>query len=196
MATEDQGTNFVIPDDYDPNMGLKHGRVNEIRCFFHVKPGHEEQLRKDLVEFSAGEKRRSIEAHLIAGVQNQTYSLFDDGTRLLFATDFDTDWDPYIDDSVGLVGAAKYWMWWQHLEEFSAFGPDNLPSMPEAKYLMNASRETATTHIRAFPDWTVAQLHKATQVFAAFEKVLNDPDGAQALQENPALAPLLDQAAD
>jgi hypothetical protein len=90
--------------------------VNEIRCFFHVKPGHEEQLRKDLVPFAAGEQRRSIEAHLAVGVHNQTYTLFDDGTRMLFATDFDTEWDPYIDDSVGFVGIEKYWAWYQHLE--------------------------------------------------------------------------------
>lgn len=196
MATEASENPYAYdPSKYNANMGLKHGRINEIRCFFHVKPGHEEQLREDVVKFSAGEKRRSLATHLAVGAHAQTYTLFDNGTRLLFSTDFDTEWDPYIDDSVGVIGKEKYWMWWQHLEEFATYSLDNMPSMEEAKFLMNVSRETASVHIRAFPDLTVADRAEQAKLQEAFEKVLSSPEGAKAL-ENPELAPLLELAAD
>ena len=32
----------TFPSWYDPNKGLRTGRVYELRCFFEVKPGHAE----------------------------------------------------------------------------------------------------------------------------------------------------------
>jgi hypothetical protein len=44
-------------------------------------------------------------------------------------------------------------------------------------------------------DQTVPQIRKAIRVEQAFQRVLDDPAAAQALQQ-PALEPLLEQAAD
>lgn len=184
------------PEKYVPNMGLRDGRVNEIRSFFHVKPGHEKAIREQVVEFSNMPGRRTLRVNQKVGAHTQVLTLFDNDTRFLFGVDFDTDWDPYIEDSVGLAGIERYWLWWQHLEEFGAYSLDNMPSMEEAKFLMNVSRATAIVHVNAFPHLTVADKAKQDELWNAFQKVVNDPEGAKALQENPALAPLLDLAAD
>jgi hypothetical protein len=195
MATEDRATTSTFPSSYNPKMGLKAGRVTELRIFFHVKPGHAEQLKEACRKFVGGAARSSVENQLAVGIHDQSMTVFDNDTRLLFATTFDTDWDAYIDDSVNLVGKEKYFAWLQHLEEVPEYSMDNLPSIDEMKVLLNANRVTATTYIRSFPDVTVRQEYKMVQLQKAFEQVLNDPKAAQAL-EHPALKPLLEQAAD
>ena len=198
MSTPATKNDYTIDwSKYNNNMGLKDGRVNEIRAFFHVKPGHEEAIRKDVIEFSNVPGRRLLSTNQLVGAHTQVLTLFDNDTRFLFAVDFDTDWDPYIEDSltIGGGGIPRYWTWWRHLEEFAAFSDDKLPTMQEAKYLMNVSRAEAIVHVNAFPHLTVAQRAKQERIATAFEKVLNDPEGAKAL-ENPALAPLLELAAD
>lgn len=196
MATEDRKNPYAYdPDNYSVNMGLKDGRVDEIRSFFHVKPGHEKAIREDIVEFSSLPGRRTLAVNQKVGAHTQVLTLFDDDTRFLFGVDFDTDWDPYIEDSLGLGGMDRYWMWWQHLEEFQDFSADNLPSVAEAKFLMNVSRATAVIHVNAFPHLTVADRAKQDELWNAFQQVINSPEGAKAL-EDPALAPLLDLAGD
>ena len=66
--------------------------------------------------------------------------------------------------------------------------------MKEAKYLMNVSRATGIIHVNAFPYLTVADRAKQDELWNAFQKVIDSPEGAKAL-ENPALAPLLNLAA-
>ena len=99
-------------------MGLKAGRVTELRIFFHVKPGHAELLKEACRKFVGGGARTSVENVLQVGIHDQSLTLFDNDTRFLFATTFDTDWDPYVEDSVNLVGKENYFSWLQHLEEF------------------------------------------------------------------------------
>ena len=195
MTTEDRAATSTSPSSYNPNMGLKAGRVTELRIFFHVKPGHAEQLKEACRKFVGGGARTNVENVLKVGIHDQSITLFDNDTRLLFATTFDTDWDPYIEDSVNLVGKENYFSWLQHLEEVPEYPMDNLPSIDEMKVFLNANRVTATTFIRSFPNVTVRQQYKMVQLQKAFEQVLNDPAAAQAL-EHPALKPLLEQAAD
>ena len=39
------------------------------------------------------------------GLRDLRYVLFDGGKRLIFATTFETDWDPYVEDA--LIGSAS-----------------------------------------------------------------------------------------
>ena len=61
MTTEDRATTSTSPSSYNPNMGLKAGRVTELRIFFHVKPGHAEQLKEACRKFVGSGARTSIE---------------------------------------------------------------------------------------------------------------------------------------
>ena len=51
------------------------------------------------------------------GLRDVRFVVFDNGTRMLFATGFETDWDTYIDDVVLVVGMPYFIDWAQHLEE-------------------------------------------------------------------------------
>ena len=193
--TEQAIKDYKFPDTYNGKMGLKQGSVTELRLFFHVIPGHAEALKQELLKFKESEERNSKAAHIMTGIQDMTCTLFDNDTRYCHGTEFDTDWDPYIDDSVpGEKQALIYANWFQHLEETKQFGPDNLPTSNDIKVAFNSVRETATVFIRTFGD-TVTEEYRMRDLKKAFDQVLDHPDAEEALS-HPALAPLLDLAAD
>ena len=194
-ATEKENAAYEFPSDYDPNMGLKQGHITELRLFFTVKPGHAEALKEALRVFNGREQRNSKAAHLMTGIQSMTCTLFDNDTRYLHTTEFDTDWDAYIDDTVpGELQRRMYAEWLQHLVEFGDFSPDNLPTANDIKVLFNSHRVTATSFIRTFTE-TVVEEYRMRDLKKAFDDVLDHPDAAEALS-HPALAPLLELAAD
>jgi hypothetical protein len=62
------------------------------------------------------------------------------------------------------------------------------------KAFILGAQQSAAAYARNYGG-TVKEIRKAQRVSAAFQRVLDHPDAAQALQ-HPALAPLLDEAAD
>jgi hypothetical protein len=143
--------------------------------------------------------------------------IFDEGRRLLWTTTFETDWDPYLDDALLLVGVEPFMDWMNHIteaEELRAWvresgGHDTLgkgatrADLAEAvknnsaglKRIIQSCQVPAATYWNMLSDQTVPQIRKAQRVERAFQQVLDDPAAEQALQQ-PALKPLLEQAAD
>lgn len=186
---------YAFPEGYNAKMGLKQGPVTELRMFFNVIPGREEILKKELLKFQESEERNAKAAHLFTGIQSMTGTFFDNDTRYLHCAEFDTEWDPYIDDSVPTDKQRIIWAnWIQHTEEGKDFGPDNLPTSNDIKVLFNMARITSHIYIRTFTE-TVIEEYKMRDLKKAFDEVLDHPDAEEALS-HPALAPLLDQAAD
>ncbi|MER6936986.1 hypothetical protein ABTX24_25420 [Nocardioides sp. NPDC127514] len=75
-------------------VGAKSGEVSELTAIMPLKPGGAEKLRKffDLVEGNlAG-------AGQVGTLHNMRFVFLDNDTKLLFATAYDGEWDPYIDD--------------------------------------------------------------------------------------------------
>lgn len=75
-------------------VGAKSGEVSELTAIMPLKPGGAEKLRKffDLVGGNlAG-------AGQVGTLHNMRFVFLDQDTRLLFATAYDGEWDPYIDD--------------------------------------------------------------------------------------------------
>ena len=74
--------------------GLKAGRVNEFTLIFKLKPGGAERLRKKIASDS------NFQSHVdgVGTVHDLRFLIFDNDTRLLFASTFDGDWDAYIND--------------------------------------------------------------------------------------------------
>ena len=174
--------------------GLKYGKVYENRAFFHVRPGHAEELAAACVRFVSTPGRTGLEGQMQTGIHDQSLTVFDDGTRFLFATTFDTEWDPYFEDSVSVVGAENYYDFLKHCVEVPEGLEDNPPTADEFSAIVDAQRVTAASYIRLYENATNREIIKALDVQAAFQKVLDDPAAAEALQ-HPALKPLLDQAA-
>ena len=171
--------------------GVSVGPTSEFSLFFRVKPGHGDALREALRALQDHPGYRPGDYDMaITSIHEARFVLFDDDTRLLFATSFDGPWDPYMDDfatsgpTLQLFDAI-----FQHAE-----GYDGLPDTAAVKALILSAQATAAAYARNYPG-TVKEIRKAVRVNKAFQQVLDDPEAATALQ-HPALKPLLDEAAD
>jgi hypothetical protein len=181
----------------NPLHGWKDGKVSELTTFFHVKPGHEKLMREACHEFVSNPDRMVPEKLAQIGIHELRLVLFDNDTRFMWITSFDTDWDPYIDDTLRLIGQQLYGTVFQHTVEApeGIAGPD-LPNQANAiKDMFNNNRETAVGFLSAFKDLTLRELWTDRRIRKAFEEVLDNPEAEAALQ-HPALAPLLEVAAD
>jgi hypothetical protein len=126
----------------------------------------------------------------IATIHEARFVLFDDDTRLAFITSFDGPWDAYMEDFfTSGPTLALFDSIFQHVE-----GYDGLPDLQAVKAFVLGAEQTAAAYQRNYGG-TVKEIRKALRVNDAFQRVLDDPDAADALQ-HPVLKPLLDEAAD
>jgi hypothetical protein len=165
------------------------GPTSEFSLFFRVKPGHATALRQAVETLQSSPGYRPGDYDLpIATIHEARFVLFDDDTRLLFATSFDGPWDAYMEDF-----AAKplrlFDAIFRHVE-----GYDGLPDVAAVRDFVLSAQVTATGYARNYGG-TVKEIRKATRVNRAFQRVLDDPAALEALQHR-ALRPLLDEAAD
>jgi hypothetical protein len=77
----------------------------------------------------------------------------------------------------------------RHVEGYSG-----LPDLAAVKEFILGAQESADGYARNYGG-TVKEIRKARRVNDAFQRVLDDPAAEEALQ-HPALAPLLEEAAD
>ena len=173
--------------------GRNHGVSSELTAFFHIRPGHTEALVAALQRFQEKAQPKDKTVFEKVGLRTQRHVIFDNGTRVMWCTAFDTDWDPYIDDAIEVFGADSWVDWMQHTVEYT--GGSEASSNAKVKELLQSVQEQAVTFFDAFSNFTLSQIKKALQVNQAFEQVLDDPAAAQALQQ-PVLQPVLELAAD
>ena len=179
---------MVVSMNRKSGKGLSDGVVSELTAMFTVRPGHEEQLRaacKRFVDVIRGTDARATQK---TGLRDLRLVMFDDDRRLLLATNFESDWDPYIDDISTVFGLESLSAVLQHVEGFDRQALGGKQFIPAHQY-------QATSYWHGLADKTVPEIRKALRLEEAFQQVLDDPAAAQALQ-HPALKPLLDQAAD
>ena len=172
--------------------GLSHGVSSELTAYFTVRPGHEEALREAILRFKEKAQPGDKTVFEKVGLRTQRHVIFDNGRRVMWATAFDTDWDPYIDDANAIFGADGWVDWMQHTEEYSA---DMGTTNAQIKQFLQSAQAQAVAFFDAFSNQTLSQIKQALILRQAFEQVLENPAAAQALQ-HPALKPLLDRAAD
>ncbi len=169
--------------------GIKVGTASEFSLFFHVIPGHADAIREAIRGLQQSPGYRPGDYDLpISSIHEARFVLFDDDTRLLFATSFDGAWDAYMDD-FAMSPLAGFDAIFQH-----TVGYDGLPDVPAIKTFVLGAQVSADGYSRNYPG-SVKEIRKANRVNAAFQQVLDDPAAAEALT-HPALAPLLAEAAD
>ena len=154
------------------------------------------------------------EKNIHTGLRDQRHVIFDNGQRLMWATTFENDWDPYFEDFV-LIGIEHFLDWMQHttqytavsewvessggVEKFSADNPDVDAQVKQTvgglKKIVASVQSPATGYFNNLSTWTMPEIVKAQRLQEAFQRVLDDPAAEEALQ-HPALKPLLEQAAD
>jgi hypothetical protein len=182
MATTEAGA---------PRPGVSVGPTSEFSLFFRVKPGQGDALREALRTLQDHPGYRPGDYQVaIATIHEARFVLFDDDTRLLFATSFDGSWDAYMEDFATSGPTLQLFdVIFRHVEGF-----EGLPDVAAVKAFILSAQVTAAGYARNYPG-TVKEIRKALRVNKAFQRVLDDPEAATALQQ-PALKPLLDEAAD
>ena len=194
--------------------GLSDGVVSELATYWNVLPGHEDELRAATQRFADTLRGVDRDANIHTGLRDQRHVIFDNGQRLMWATTFENEWDPYFEDFV-LIGIEHFLDWMQHTTQYPAvsewlessggvekFGADNpdvdahvKQTVGGLKKIVASVQSPATGYHNNLSTWTMPQIIKAQRLQEAFQQVLDDPGAAEALQ-HPALKPLLEQAAD
>jgi hypothetical protein len=195
-------------------LGLSDGVVSELATFWEVLPGHEDELRAATERFAATLRAVDRDKNLHTGLRDQRHVIFDNGTRMMWATTFENDWDPYFEDFV-LIGIEYFLDWMQHTTQYPAvsewvessggvekFGADNpdvdahvKQTVGGLKKIVASVQSPATGYHNNLSTWTMPEIVKAQGLQEAFQQVLDDPGAEEALQ-HPALKPLLEKAAD
>jgi hypothetical protein len=194
--------------------GLSDGVVSELATYWDVLPGHEDELRAATQRFADLLRGIPRDKNIHTGLRDQRHVIFDDGKRLMWATTFENEWDPYFEDFV-LIGIEHFLDWMQHTAQYTAVsawvessgGVESFnPTKPDIeaqvrqtvgglKAIVQSVQSPATGYFNNLGDWTMPEIIKGQRLQEAFQQVLDDPGAAEALQ-HPALKPLLDQAAD
>jgi len=194
--------------------GLSDGVVSELATYWNVLPGHEDELRAATERFADTLRQVPLEKNIHTGLRDQRHVIFDNGQRMMWATTFENDWDPYFEDFV-LIGIEHFVDWMQHttqgaavatwiessggVESFRDSNPDVKAHVQQTvgglKEIVSSVQSPATGYFNNLSAWTMPEIIKGQRLQEAFEQVLDDPAAAEALQ-HPALKPLLDQAAD
>ena len=194
--------------------GLSDGVVSELATYWNVLPGHEDELRAAAQRFADTLRGIDHEANIHTGLRDQRHVIFDNGQRLMWATTFENDWDPYFEDFVK-IGIEHFLDWMQHTdqythvatwleesggkEQFRLDNPDLEAQMKRSvgglKAIVQSVQSPACSYFNTLGNWTMPEIDKGMRVQEAFQRVLDDPAAEEALR-HPALKPLLDQAAD
>jgi hypothetical protein len=182
---------MTAPGTETTRPGRTVGPTSEFSLFFHVKPGEGEAIRRALDDLQHTPGYRPGDYGMaIQTIHEARFVLFDDDTRLAFVTSFDGPWDAYMEDfftsgpTLGLFDVI-----FQH-----TVGYDGLPNLAAVKAFVLGAEVTAAAYARNYGG-TVREIRKAQRVNEAFQRVLDHPEAAAALQ-HPALEPLLDEAGD
>ena len=173
---------------------MTDGVTSEWTIIAKVKPGQEQALREYASTRRKEAVERGYEADVIipvGTVHDYRWVFLDNGTRIMFMSNFDGDWSQYIDDffATKLVGDT-----FDGILSFCEGYPGPSASVNAKKEYMQGHSQQAFSYTRAYRS-TVKEIWKALEVQKAFQQVLDNPDAAKALAQTPALKPLLDLAA-
>jgi hypothetical protein len=143
-------------------IGIRLGSVSELTVIAPFAPGGAQRLRTVLRllngNFSAGKK--------VGTLHDMRFVFLDNDTKFLFATAFDGQWDPYIEDFVTKIPDEMDVI-------FSAF--EGWPGIhsPEVKDWIVKHQIPAEGWFVAHPDLTVAESARLKRVGKAVEEFLD-----------------------
>ena len=170
--------------------GVMVGPTSEFSLFFRVKEGQAGALREALRVLQETPGYRPGEYGItISTIHEARFVLFDEDRQLAFITSFDGPWDAYMEDFFTSGPTLRLF---DAIFRFTE-GYDGLPDLAAVKAFVLSAQQSAAAYARNYGG-TVKEIRKAQRVNAAFERVLDHPDAAEALN-HPALKPLLDEAA-
>src|SRR5262245_4965247 len=143
-------------------IGLRQGRVSELLFIVPFAPGGAKRLRTVLEllkgNFSAGTK--------VGTLHDMRFVFADNDTKLIFATAYDDQWDPYIDDFATKIPDEMDVV-------FSAC--EGWPGIrsPKAKDWISGHQIQAEGWFVGHPDLTVAETGRLKRIGKAVEEFLD-----------------------
>src|SRR4029453_13432744 len=157
----------------------------------------EDELRAATQRFADVLSAVPLEKNIHTGLRDQRHVIFDNGTRLMWATTFENDWDPYFEDFVQ-IGIEHFLDWMQHtaqythvtewLEEsggadkFRLENPDIEEQMKRSvgglKAIVQSVQSPATGYFNNLREYTMPEIVKGQRANAAFQRVLEAPPPA------------------
>ena len=143
-------------------IGIRLGKVSELTVIAPFAPGGAQRLRAVLRllngNFSAGTK--------VGTLHNMRFVFLDNDTKFLFATAYDGQWDPYIEDFVTKIPDEMDVI-------FSAF--EGWPGIhnPKVKDWIVKHQIPAEGWFVAHPDLTVAETGRVKRVSKAVDEFLD-----------------------
>ena len=147
--------------------GLKAGRSNEFTLIMQLKPGGAERLRKKLASF--GDTGGTLNQKLMdrmGTVHDLRFLIFDNDTRLLFASTFDGGWDQYIDDFAAYIPDQIELIFGE------AEGAPGIRS-PDVKDWIAKHQVTSTYFYSAYPNASVKDVWKALKIEGGLDVILD-----------------------
>jgi hypothetical protein len=143
-------------------VGSRLGKISELTMVVPLAPGGADRLRSFLKLLGGN----LAGADKVGSVHDMRFVFIDNDTRMIFATTFDGDWDPYIDDFVtkipdylDIIDSA--WEGWPGIRS------------PYAKDYLAKHQITAEGWYVGNPDLTVAETRRLKRLGAAVDEFLD-----------------------
>ena len=143
-------------------VGSRQGTVSELTLIVPLAPGGAERLRA-ILKLTHG---NADATELVGTVHDMRFAFLDNDTKLLFATTYDGDWDPYIDDFVAKIPDYLDLL-------FSAI--EGYPGIhsPEIKDYILKYQIPAEAWYVANPNLTVAETRRLERIGKAVDEFLD-----------------------
>ncbi|TDU74985.1 hypothetical protein [Streptomyces sp. KS 21] len=144
-------------------IGAKSGEVSELTTILPLKPNGAERLRK-FFKLVGG---NLAGAGQVGTLHNMRFVFLDNDTKLLFATAFDGEWDPYIDDFATKIPDFMDYLF-TNVEGWPGI------TSPDVKDFIVKYQIPAEAWFVAHPNLTVAEAHRLKRQEAAVQHFLSD----------------------
>ena len=143
-------------------VGVRLGKVSELTMIVPFAPGGAQRLRAFLKLLDGNLDG----ADKVGSVHDMRFVFLDNDTKLLFATAFDGEWDPYIDDFVTKIPD------YLDILDSACEGWPGIRS-PEAKDYLAKHQITAEGWYVGHPDLTVAETRRLKRIGEAVDEFLD-----------------------
>jgi hypothetical protein len=144
--------------------GAKAGQSNEFTLISKLKPGGAERMRQLLADGFTGERQKNTDR--IATVHDLRFIIFDNDTRIIFASTFDGSWDTYIDD-FGTILPDEIDLLFHEFEGYPGI------HSPDIRDWIVKQQVTAVGFYCAYPDSSVRDVWKALKIKKALDVLLD-----------------------
>jgi hypothetical protein len=144
--------------------GTKAGQANEFTLISKLKPGGAERIRTLMADGFTGDRQKNTDR--IGTLHDLRFVIFDNDTRIIFASTFDGDWDSYMDDFGGIIPDEIDLLF----HEFEGYPGINSPGIKDWVVKQQVS---AVGFYSAYPNATVKEVWKALKTKKALDALLD-----------------------